>query len=155
MPLTSADTNTSTSISPYLAGAWPYLLQGLNWAQQHDIHVILDLHGAPGSQNGYDNSGQRTDNPQWALQTENVQRTLDTIQFLVEHVGNQVDIIELLNEPVGYLSSQWTQVLGQYWQDGYNVVRNAVGGGMKIMIGDGFLGIQVSIGIASHEQEST
>jgi len=66
-----------------------------------------------------------------------------------------VDIIELLNEPDAYLSSQWTQALGQYWQAGYNVVRNTVGSSIRIMIGDGFLGVQVGIGIASHEQEPT
>lgn len=155
MPLTSADTNTSTSISPYTAGAWPYLLQGLSWAQQYGIHVILDLHGAPGSQNGDDNSGQRTNNPQWALQAEYVQRTLDTIQFIVKNVSDQVDIIELLNEPVASASPQWAQVTAQYWQEGYNVVRNAVGSDIKVMIGDGFLGIQVSIGIVSCVQEPT
>jgi len=142
VPLTSADTNTSTSISPYLAGAWPYLLQGLSWAQHYGIHVILDLHGAPGSQNGNDNSGQRTNNPQWALQAEDVQRTLDTIEFIVKNVSDQVDIIELLNEPAASLSPQWAQVIAQYWQEGYNVVRNVVGSDIKVMIGDGFLGVQ-------------
>jgi glucan 1,3-beta-glucosidase len=50
--------------------------------------VILDLHGAPGSQNGYDNSGQRTSNPQWANSTtDNVARTLDILRFMVKNVG--------------------------------------------------------------------
>ncbi|KAF8626989.1 hypothetical protein AX15_004578 [Amanita polypyramis BW_CC] len=142
VPLTSASTNTNTSISPYTPGAWPYLLQGLNWAQKHGIHVILDLHGAPGSQNGFDNSGQLTNNPQWALQPENVQRTLDTIRFVVQNVSGLVDVIELLNEPAAFRSPQWAQVLRQYWQDGYNVVREAVGNGIQVMIGDGFLGVQ-------------
>ncbi|KIL67587.1 glycoside hydrolase family 5 protein [Amanita muscaria Koide BX008] len=141
VPLTPADTNTSTSVDPYITGAWPYLLQGIGWAQKHGIHVILDLHGAPGSQNGYDNSGQRTGNPQWALQPANVQRTLDTIQFIVKQLGGQVDVIELLNEAAGFFGSQWAQVIRQYWQDGYNVVREAAGSGIKVMIGDAFLGV--------------
>lgn len=145
VPLTSADTNTSTSISPFTAGAWPYLLQGISWAQKHGLHVVLDLHGAPGSQNGYDNSGQRTSNPQWALQPADVQRTVDTIRFMVQNVGNQVDVIELLNEGAGFLSPQWAQVIGQYFQEGYNVVRDAVGGNILVMIGDAFLGVQVSM----------
>lgn len=52
VPLTSADTNGSTSTAPYVTGAWPYLLKALNWAKDHNIYVILDIHGAPGSQNG-------------------------------------------------------------------------------------------------------
>jgi glucan 1,3-beta-glucosidase len=142
VPLSSADTNTSTSTSPYTTGAWPYLLQGLNWAQKYNINVILDLHGAPGSQNGYDNSGQRTDNPQWALQSEDIQRTLDTIRYMSGKLSGQVSVIELLNEAAGYISSDWAQTIRQYWQDGYNVVRSAAGNDVKVMIGDAFLGVE-------------
>ncbi|KAK2460353.1 hypothetical protein APHAL10511_007742 [Amanita phalloides] len=142
VPLTSAYTNTSTTTTPFTAGAWSYLLQGLNWAQKHGIYVILDLHGAPGSQNGYDNSGQRVNNPQWALQPADVQRTLDTIRFMVQNVGGLIDVIELLNEAAGFQSPQWPSVIRQYWQDGYNVVREAAGSGIKVMIGDAFLGVQ-------------
>lgn len=56
-----------------------------------------------------------------------------------------MDVIELLNEGAGFLSSQWAQVIGQYYQEGYNVVRDAVGGNILVMIGDAFLGVQVSI----------
>ena len=31
---------------------WNMLLRALGWAQKHQIKVIVDLHGAPGSQNG-------------------------------------------------------------------------------------------------------
>jgi len=55
VPMTSSDTSGSTDVSPYLDGAWPFLLRGLNWARKHDVRVIVDIHGAPGSQNGYDN----------------------------------------------------------------------------------------------------
>ena len=101
--MTSADTNYSTSISPYLDGAWPYLLRGLNWARAHGVRCIVDVHGAPGSQNGYDNSGQRTDNPQFVSggDNENVQRTLDLVRFLAENIGGMVDVLELLNEVHG------------------------------------------------------
>ncbi len=37
---------------PYVTGAWPYILQALEWANNHGIYIILDLHGAPNSQNG-------------------------------------------------------------------------------------------------------
>lgn len=56
-----------------------------------------------------------------------------------------MDIIELLNEGAGFLSSPWPSVIGQYYQDGYNVVRDAVGFDNLVMIGDAFLGVQVSI----------
>ena len=143
IPLTSSDTNTSTSIAPYTAGAWPYLLQALTWARMHSLHVIVDIHGAPGSQNGYDNSGQRTDNPVWGITPDNITRTVDTLRFLVENVGGMVDVVELLNEAAGFRGPDWAAAIRQFWLDGYNVVRQAAGAGIKVMIGDAFLGVQV------------
>ncbi|KAL1739276.1 glycoside hydrolase superfamily, partial [Schizophyllum fasciatum] len=102
VPMTSSDTNTSTSVSPYLDGAWPYLLRGLNWARAHGVRAIVDIHGAPGSQNGYDNSGQRTGDPQFATGADNVRRTLDTVRFLAKNIGGLVDVLELLNEGAGF-----------------------------------------------------
>ncbi len=31
------------------------------WANEIGLKILLDLHGAPGSQNGFDNSGRRGD----------------------------------------------------------------------------------------------
>lgn len=143
IPLTSADTNYTTSVSPYVPGAWPYFVQALSWAKAHSINTIVDLHGAPGSQNGYDNSGQRTGNPMWAEDDTNVNRTLEYMRFLATNVGDKLDVIELLNEPAAFRGNDWATVLRQYWQDGYNVVRDVAGNDTQVMIGDGFLGVNV------------
>lgn len=37
---------------PYAQGQLPYLQKAVTWAAKHNIKVIVDLHGAPGSQNG-------------------------------------------------------------------------------------------------------
>ncbi|KAG6897055.1 hypothetical protein C0992_004464, partial [Termitomyces sp. T32_za158] len=142
VPLTSSDTNGSTSVAPYTPGAWPYLLKGLSWANKHSINVILDIHGAPGSQNGYDNSGQRISDPVWALNPANVSRTIDTLRFIVENLGGSVSVIELLNEPAGFRGDNWAQTIRQFWSDGYDAVRQAGGAGIKVMIGDAFLGVE-------------
>lgn len=138
VPLTSADTNQSTSVAPYTPGAWPYFLQALTWARNNSVHVVVDLHGAPGSQNGYDNSGQHTNSPAWAASPANISRTLDTIAFLARTVGALVDVIELLNEPAAFTSAAFADTLRQYWSDGYGAVR-AQDDGVKVMIGNGFL----------------
>lgn len=148
VPLTSSDTNGSTSVSPYTPGAWPYLLQALNWAKSHNIHVILDIHGAPGSQNGYDNSGERTSPPLWGLTPANVSRTIDTVKFIAENIGGMIDVLELLNEPAGWYSSDFAAAVRQFWLDGYAAVRAAAGAGIKVMIGDAFLGVQVCFHIS-------
>ncbi len=147
VPITSADTNFTTSVNPYIPGAWPYLLQALTWAKQNSLHVILDLHGAPGSQNGYDNSGQRTGNPMWGSDQDNVPRTLDIISFIADQIGGMIDVLELLNEPTAFTSSIGS-VLKGYWQQGYQMVRTSAGSSLKVMIMDGFLGVQVSFVVA-------
>ncbi len=38
-----------------------YLKRLLQWADEIGLKILLDLHGAPGSQNGFDNSGRRGD----------------------------------------------------------------------------------------------
>lgn len=41
----------------YIPGGWPYLERALGWASELGLKCIIDLHGAPGAQNGNDNSG--------------------------------------------------------------------------------------------------
>lgn len=142
VPLTAADTNQSTSVAPFTPGAWPYFLQALDWARNNSIHVIVDLHGAPGSQNGYDNSGQHTNSPVWAKNPANITRTLDTITFLTKNVGTLVDVIELLNEPIAFTSDAFADTLRQYWSDGYDAVRE-LDETVNVMIGNGFLSLTV------------
>ncbi|KAH9838253.1 glycoside hydrolase [Rhodofomes roseus] len=139
VPITSADTSYSTDASPYVTGAWPYLLRALNWANENSVHVILDLHGAPGSQNGFDNSGHRG-SANWANNSTNIERTLDIIRFMVDKVGGMVNVIELLNEPAGWVSDVGSAI-GTYWKDGYSIVRNITGTENTVMIGDAFLGV--------------
>ncbi|KAI0734298.1 glycoside hydrolase [Fomitopsis betulina] len=139
VPVTSADTVYSTDISPYIPGAWPYLLRGLNWANEHGVHVIVDLHGAPDSQNGFDNSGQRG-SANWANNSSNIERTLDIIRFMADKIGGLVNVIELLNEPAGWVSDIGAAI-GPYWTEGYSIVRNSTGMDNQVMIGDAFLGV--------------
>ena len=55
-----------------------------------------------------------------------------------------IDVLELLNEPVGF-DPTIGDVIAGYWKNGYQVVRNAAGAGIKVMIMDAFLGVQVSL----------
>ncbi|PCH42165.1 glycoside hydrolase family 5 protein [Wolfiporia cocos MD-104 SS10] len=140
VPITSVDTNYSTSVAPYITGAWPYLLRALNRANENSLHVILDLHGAPASQNGFDNSGQRG-SANWANDSTDIGRTLDIIRYIASQVGGMVNVIELLNEPAGWVADI-NAAIGAYWQDGYEVVREVAGNTNEVMIGDAFLGVQ-------------
>ena len=122
----------------YIPGAWPYILKALDWAAAHNIYVILDLHGAPGSQNGFDNSGIRTGDPEWGIQQSNINATVNVISYIAKEIGDKVSVIELLNEVAGFRQG-FGDAARQYWQSGYRAVRDAVGTGPKVMIGDAFL----------------
>ncbi|EMC98930.1 glycoside hydrolase family 5 protein [Baudoinia panamericana UAMH 10762] len=99
------------SNSPYASGAAPYIDQAITWARQVGVKVIIDLHGAPGSQNGFDNSGQRLGvpgsvpgSPQWQ-NGNNVQMTLNVLQTISQKYGassynDVIAGIEFLNEPL-------------------------------------------------------
>lgn len=104
--------------SPYVSGADAYLRAAIDWARETtpSLKVIIDLHGAPGSQNGYDNSGQRSSNPTWltdgGLNGYTAQQTLsvlDTIsqKYAGSEFNNVVIGIELLNEPPKLALEPW------------------------------------------------
>lgn len=95
------------SDSPYCSGAAPYMDAAIDWARSVGLKVMIDLHGAPLSQNGFDNSGQRIDSPGkpgWQ-QGDSVQKTLDVLAVMQKKYGARkyddvIAGIELLNEPL-------------------------------------------------------
>ncbi|KAI5120781.1 hypothetical protein M0805_002408 [Coniferiporia weirii] len=111
---------------PYIQGQLPYLQKAVQWAGKYGLKVIVDLHGAPGSQNGYDNSGQRMDFPTWHSNKTNVARTdaiLKTIAEMFVTDSFVVPTIAPLNEPAGYDSTEVLTVVKQYWHDSYGSIR--------------------------------
>lgn len=105
----------------YLAGGYPYLLRLLGWCKELGLKAIIDLHGAPGSQNGHDNSGFQGGN--YAInwdKPENLKRTTDVLVAMAKNfteVNKQADYKDtvsglcLLNEP-------WTErVMGTVKMD--------------------------------------
>lgn len=86
---------------PYVQGAYEYLGKAIGWAASNGIKVMIDLHGAPGSQNGFDNSGCK--GPIEWTQGDTVDQTLKALNKIRDdHASNPaVASIELLNEPMG------------------------------------------------------
>jgi len=85
----------------------------IQMANTNGLVVILDLHGAPGSQNGLDNSGQRSTDPKperWGFRwfydktaQKNTTNILVQMAIYIEKLAqnniNNVVALELLNEP--------------------------------------------------------
>ncbi|KAI9660133.1 MAG: exo-1,3-beta-glucanase [Bathelium mastoideum] len=117
---------------PFASGAAPYLDKAIDWArnaQPKALKVIVDLHGAPLSQNGFDNSGQRIlapGKPGWQG-GDSVNQTLAVLKILSEKYAvpaNQdvVAGIELLNEPLS--PDLNLDELYSFYQSGFETVRN-------------------------------
>ncbi|KAH6917044.1 exo-beta-1,3-glucanase [Coprinopsis sp. MPI-PUGE-AT-0042] len=111
---------------PYIQGQLDYLDRATTWASKYNLKVIVDLHGAPGSQNGFDNSGQKMDYPTWHTAQSNVDRTnavLKTIAGKYKDLTGFVPAIAPLNEPAGFFGQDVLDVTRQYWEDSYNNIR--------------------------------
>lgn len=123
---------------PYVQGQEEYLDQALSWAKNYGLNVWIDLHGAPGSQNGFDNSGLRDS---YKFQDgDNTQITLDVLQYIFEKYGGEdyedtVIGIELLNEPLGSVLD--LNKLNEFWQTGYKNLRE-ISTSQKVVIHDAF-----------------
>lgn len=115
---------------PYVQGAAPYIDKAISWARQTGLKVHIDLHGAPGSQNGFDNSGQRIlkpGQPQWTTGST-VNDTLAVIQLIANKYAQTqyqdvVVGIELMNEPLAVSLPGGTDAVVQYYKDAYGNVR--------------------------------
>ncbi|KAF2865103.1 glycoside hydrolase superfamily [Massariosphaeria phaeospora] len=124
--------------SPYVQGAAPYLDAAIDWARSLGLKVMIDLHGAPGSQNGYDNSGQRIKNPTWTS-GDTVKQTLQVLQTISDKYAqaSYQDVvvgIQLLNEP--FLPNLNEDTVRQFYRDGYGQVRTV--SDTPVILHDGF-----------------
>jgi glucan 1,3-beta-glucosidase len=98
------------------------------------LKVIIDLHGAPGSQNGFDNSGQRVSYPAWHTQSGAVARTNAIIKTLASQYANNpsvVPIIAPLNEPAGFYD-EMMGTIKQYWYDSFGSIRFPYGTSQQV-----------------------
>ncbi|KAG8771802.1 exo-1,3-beta-glucanase [Serendipita sp. 397] len=92
--------------------------------------MIIDLHGVPGSQNGFDNSGQKMNYPLWHTNSDNIARTNQIIKTLASTYSSQTDVvagIEPLNEPAGFFGNDILATTRQYWYDSYGNIRYPYG----------------------------
>nr|ACP74152.2 exo-beta-1,3-glucanase [Cyberlindnera saturnus] len=111
---------------PYVQGQVEYLDKAIQWARNSGLYVWIDLHGAPGSQNGFDNSGLRDS---YEFQNgNNTQITLDVLQQIFDKYGSSDydDVIiglELLNEPLGPVLDM--AKLNEFWETAYWNLRNS------------------------------
>jgi glucan 1,3-beta-glucosidase len=129
---------------PYIMGAQDYLDTAIEWARQTGLKVWIDLHGAPLSQNGFDNSGQRTSTPEWTSGDTAGFTNKVISQIAAKYaVGSYQDVvvaIQLLNEPLLSNIPNGRPAAQQYYRDGFYNVRQT--SNTPVVFSDGFAPVQ-------------
>ena len=77
------------------------------WAEKYGLQILIDLHTAPDSQNGFDNGGI-SGVCKWSQEPDEVEFELSVLERLAKRYGTRPGLwgIEVLNEPI--LEDMWT-----------------------------------------------
>jgi glucan 1,3-beta-glucosidase len=81
--------------------SWTRIVRAINTAEKAGIGVLIDLHGAVGSQNGQPHSGVSDGRTGLFGDPSNVDKTIAVLRFLMQQLGFVTNVvgIQLLNEP--------------------------------------------------------
>lgn len=146
---------------PWVDGQWLYFVRFVGWCREFGIEVWPDIHTAPGSQNGFDNSGQLlNDAPtcrHWSSSPDNVKRSLQAVKDVAtavvrDNLGDVVTGFGVLNEPFADCD---VSVVKQFYNDALKAARNTMGRNTSVYIGDMFNATEWNNGWWTDEDEFT
>jgi len=109
--------------------AFSYLDWFISQAARQELYVVLDLHGAPGSQNGYEHSGSAQRSADLWTSEENIQATIDLWRYISRHYTENADLgrwiatYDLLNEPTYRYKSVTTKECWDFFDRVYDSIR--------------------------------
>jgi glucan 1,3-beta-glucosidase len=108
----------------------------LEQARLNGLKLILDLHGAPGSQNGWDHSG-RSGEIGWDKDPNNIKETVRILAAFAQKYGKHPALygIELLNEPSTTIP---VETLKDFYRDAYSQIRRYAGPEIAVVFHDSF-----------------
>lgn len=128
--------------------SWDYLLKGIQWARKYGLRVMVELHTAPGSQNGWNHSG-KFGTVGFLNGTEgdvNGNRTLDIVTEMIEFFNKPewshvTPIMGVLNEPAIYRIE--TKRVQEWYRQSHDAIRGITGdeNGPLLTYHEGFLGM--------------
>ncbi|MDR2550256.1 MAG: glycoside hydrolase family 5 protein [Desulfobulbus sp.] len=106
---------------PFVEGGVAIVDRVFRWAEECGLRVLLDLHAAPGCQNGFDNGGI-LDVCEWHTKEEYIEHSLDVLEKLAQRYGSQPALhgIQVLNEPSWDIP---TELLKRYTAEAYHRIR--------------------------------
>lgn len=110
--------------------AFAYLDWFMVQAAKYEIYVVLDLHGAPGSQNGYEHSGAAKREANFWTNEEYVESVICLWDFISEHytntkpeLGKWIATYDILNEPTYTYEGTTTKECWEVFDRIYDVIR--------------------------------
>lgn len=120
---------------PYV-GNIEYLDFAFEMAEKYELKIIIDLHAAPGSQNGYDHSGI-IGKIEWHKNSYYIERTIEVIAKLSERYAKHANLagIELMNEPSNSIPKK---ILLNFYLMAIEQVRKYCEDSVLIVISDAF-----------------
>ena len=142
-----------TNPHPFVQGGIDVVDLAFQWAEEFGLNIVLDLHAAPGCQNGFDNGGIK-DVCEWHTNEDYINHSLDILEKLAKryHASSALYGIEVLNEP------RWdidTQLLKKYTIDGYRRIRQYCDPkDVAVVFHDGFRSHKEYIGFLSEPEFS-
>ena len=119
---------------PYL-NARHYVNKAFKWGNKYDIKILLDLHAAPGCQNGFDNGGL-AGIVDWT-KGDNIDLTLSFIEQLALEFKAEESLlgIEVLNEPRWDIDIKLVQ---KFYLDAYKIIRRHLDDEYVVVFHDAF-----------------
>ncbi|KAI4389213.1 hypothetical protein MLD38_001462 [Melastoma candidum] len=108
---------------PYVGGSLVALDNAFSWAKKHKLKVIIDLHAASGSQNGWEHSSSRDGFQEWAATDDDIRETVAVIEFLTARYSDNPSLyaVQLLNEPLSPIVS--LENIAKFYKAGFEAVR--------------------------------
>ena len=122
---------------PYVVGGIDVLDRAMDWAAEFGLGAILDLHAAPGCQNGFDNGGIQNV-CEWHTRADYVEYTLEVLERLARRYRTHraLRAIELLNEPRWDIA---TDFLTDFYRRAYRAIRaHCAADDVAVVLHDGF-----------------
>jgi glucan 1,3-beta-glucosidase len=141
--------------------SWDYLLKGLEWARKYGLRVMVELHTAPGSQNGWNHSG-REGKVGWLDGTKQgetyAQDTVGVVSQIVEYFNkpqyaNVVTLFGVLNEPA--MMKIPKKRVRSWYDTSYKAIRKILGYGKGPLLTyhDGFAPLEEWEGFFTKDYE--
>jgi len=136
--------DVTASGMPWIVGKrWQAFQRVVEWSRKHGLQVWPDIHTAPDSQNGFDNSGQQMTVitcKRWSDNPDNVAFSLDVVRNVTKAIAdeNMQDVVTgfgVVNEPFKDCDRE---VYLEFIQAGFDVVRQNMGPDAYVYVSDLF-----------------